>query len=341
MEEIGRIYGYDNIQAQAIPVELKIPKQNHKRWLLRKVRDFFATTMEASETYNYSYISSKHNSLWEAQPVRLKNPVFENKEELRLSLVPGLLDQGQKNQDRFLSISLFEVGRIYQKKEKLGLPYENTRLVFLYMPPIEKNKEEGLLEIRQKLQSFFQTYLGNSLSCTLSLDGKVLDPLSCFIALHPKAKLAFYHSSKKEKIMASLGLLHLNWAEKFQIKRNTFVFELDFDQFFEYYEEKRKEKKYKPPSIYPSSYFEISLLLNKEVGSHKPCELIQKLKIPELQNIRYLKEYQGEPIAKDQKSVSYEFECADTTKTLAGERLQEILDTVVEHLKKNGFPLRT
>ena len=374
VEELGRIHGYDNIQPQPPAARLSPMPAPPKRQLLRQVRSYMAYSAHFSETYNYSFASSAHNALWNKKAVVLKNPAFEHKSELRTSLLPGLLEQAAANQDRFIEVRLFETGRIYfqnQKHKKNDslpngpLPNEENRVALLFMPmltdaplappvPIDALKKEknektkailpSLLWLRQKIEALFQEILGKHFQAVSPSQEMLQSKYSkeYFIHLHPGSCIAFCDSVK---ILGSLGILHPAWEKRFAVKRPTLAAEINFDALYDSHKDSREKTRgglnYSPPSVYPVSRFEISLLMPAQSKTHIPVNLIQKMDIKAVESVRYLKEYQGPPLLPEQKSVSYEITCSKSESTFKSEELQEILDKIVEDLKQAGFALRT
>ena len=359
VEELGRLHGYDNIQAQAPSAHLTSQLPHPRIQIFRKLREYFAYSMNFNETYNYSFSTSKHNQFWNKQALCLQNPVFDHKKELRLSLLPGLLEQAALNQDRFLEVRLFEAGRVYwQASENTNEESQHLACVFLptYHPASKDTgkeqlslpMQEALLHMRQKMEALLQSFLGSDFCCIqmpLSNENFNENTLQDYLAgLHPKASLLFAStvSHTKKEIFASIGVLHPAWESHFEIKRPALLLDLNFDVLYDAIEQKKSQKfSYQKPSVYPDSYFEISLLLPMDTGSHVPFELIQKMAIPEIASVRYLTEYRGLPLNSNQKSVSYEIACHHPNETLKSEKLQNILDRVVAHLKEAGFALRT
>ena len=112
IEELGRMLGYDNIPPQAPTASLSPFAFHEKQRFLRRIRQIWAQR-GFRETYNYSFVRPKHNRYWNASALVLRNPLVEEKNELRLSLLPGLVEQAVSNQDRFAEVRLFEMGRAY------------------------------------------------------------------------------------------------------------------------------------------------------------------------------------------------------------------------------------
>ena len=376
VEEIGRTYGYQKIEPKPPPILLQPILSNPKHSILRKVKDCFAGLFRFTETLNYSFSTPENNRLSGASGIILKNPAVSHKSELRLSLIPGLLEQVATNQDRFPSVGIFEVGRVYLNSSIAGEKTEETRVSFAYIPeisdridPLTQNKNEKilpfLLEIREKF-----LFMSSSLMASSSLFSELSSyeeyklrqkkhgdlPSSDELTLpflHPKGSLIQTVCAKRtsdspkgkvlpqEKLVGSFGILHPSVEKKLGIKRPCIIGDLNIEKLCDILSVEERKSFYHPPSVHPASLFEISLLLSRHGGTHLPVREIKSMNIPEIESVRYLTEYKGSPLPKDKKSVSYEICCSRHNSSLNGSELQTILDKITAHLKKRGFPLRT
>jgi phenylalanyl-tRNA synthetase beta chain len=137
IEEIARIYGYDNIPIQSLTGEFKPVEQTPEiKWgniIAQKLADFGFT-----EVMNYSFDQNK-----EASQVQIANPLSEDQKYLRVSLLPNLLNNVRKNLDNnFNDLKLFEIGHVYLKnkeKKMLGIMLVNDHRDIFY-------KTKGYLE---------------------------------------------------------------------------------------------------------------------------------------------------------------------------------------------------
>lgn len=347
VEEIGRIYGYDNINPKQPLVEIQKPVLPFKRYFERQVKYFISSYGLFYETMNYSFAKKEDNELFGYSGIQLKNPAQKNKDRMRVSLIPGLLEQLQNNIHRYEEAGLYELDRIFLPKEKKSfnlkenLPMEVQKLTIVYF--IEDLKvfknflmsgDDGRLGVVLYLRSLIENLLKY-----FHIDFTIKLPENSYFYLHPKCQLEFYHQTKK---IGCLGLLHPEWYKKYDFpKSKTIVLaDIDFDLLFTIWNQKResKETNYKPPSPFPKSTFDFTILLDKKESTYKPIEYIKDL-FKEFYKIELLDIYIGDPIPQDKKSVSYRIHCIDN-KPISNEALQKMLDTVVDVLNKKGYPLR-
>lgn len=121
IEEVARIYGYDNIEKKPLVAELKPVEQSAEiRWgnmIAQKLADYGFT-----EVMNYSFYSEKeviNNNLSVQDHLQLANPLSAEQKYLRISLLPLLLNNINKNLDNnFKDIKLFEIGHVYFKNQE-------------------------------------------------------------------------------------------------------------------------------------------------------------------------------------------------------------------------------
>lgn len=140
VEEIIRIYGYDNIKAVMPKIDMGGVEVNKEKILERKIRDILSGAPAMSEVYNYSFVGEeqlKKLNIDYSRHIRLLNPIASNQSLLRQNLAPNLINNIVFNQPRFDSIKIFEIGNIYlssegsisKDAEKNGfLPYQEKRL---------------------------------------------------------------------------------------------------------------------------------------------------------------------------------------------------------------------
>lgn len=148
VEEVGRIYGYENIPS-VLPESALIPAiRNDSYYLSRKIKDIFVGA-GFSEVYNYSFAKKGD--------VEIQNPIAKGKEYLRSSLAEGFLNNVEENLKYFDEVKVFEIGEVFRvdgsgcvsEKKMIGgsIAYKDKK----------KNKEhEVFYEIKGVLSTLFE-----------------------------------------------------------------------------------------------------------------------------------------------------------------------------------------
>ncbi len=351
VEEIGRVYGYDNIAPQPPAAVVKPAPRNRERTFTNSLKRTAAAAGGFSETFGYSFAGTADNEAF--RPARdtaalpLANPVFADRPELRLSQLPGLLHQAAGNQDRFDDVRLFEVGRIYFKKpadvRKPVLAAENKRASFVHLPAGESDSKDKSLDARPELEALldFRRWFGDFLSEHCGGGRFVLAESLDQGApgwLHPGAALAIVNGDGA--LLGHAGLLHPLASDYYELKRPAIVADLDMEALFAAGEAARHVITYAPPSIFPDSLFEFTVVMDEQQGTHVPVDLIKELALPEIRAVRFLTVFRGGTLPEGKKSASYEVRAARDGGTLTGEELQQLLAKIIEKMEAAGLPLR-
>lgn len=347
VEELGRVYGYDNITPVAPPVACSPSPMNRMRDFERLVKNRIIASGGFYETRNYSFITHEENRLLGLNGLKVLNPITAGKDRMRVSLVPGLLHQGAGNQDRFDDVRLFEYGRIYKKEtgnQSTELPVEEHRIALLRIPPSGsfKHRDESpsflaFLELRRTMESILEATVPGLWE--VAPESEVTDvPYLHLGTMHPGCRIIY--RAKNGAVLATTGLIHPAWEKDFELKRPGILGEFFFEPLFALSEKSRTSSDYRIPSIYPDSTFELTLVLDEKTSTLDPVRIVRSLNIKEIMELRYLTVYRGAPLEDGKKAVSYRMICGKPDGTISGDEFQKILDTVVESLKKGGFPLR-
>lgn len=115
IEEIGRVYGYENIKSQPLVGSLLAAKMNEERAFERKIKDVL-TGLKFDEVYNYSFYGQKdanNCALGEIKHLELANPMNPDQQLMRVSMVPNILKNIRDNSRNYKSFNIFESGRVY------------------------------------------------------------------------------------------------------------------------------------------------------------------------------------------------------------------------------------
>ncbi|MBE7438768.1 MAG: phenylalanine--tRNA ligase subunit beta [Spirochaetales bacterium] len=322
VEEVGRLNGYDKL-SPAAPLTPALPlKQNPARILEREVKTFLLGR-GFTETYNYSFTSPERNRRLAEEAVVLANPVHAEHNEMRLSLIPGLLEQLRLNQDQLKEVRLFELGRVYPYR-KGALPEERTLISAAIMPEKSKgNPEEWLFALRQVLED-----LAHQHRLHLRLEYGVapfFHPRACLDLLCPSGR--FGHA----------GLISPVDLKEFDLRRPVALFYLDLETM----QQNRQGVLYQKVETHPDSHFEVTVTMPVAADTSAPMRLIQALGLEAIREITLLDIYRGSPLQEGEQAVSYRFVCRSKDQTLERTQLQSLLDTIVGELQKKGYPLRS
>ncbi len=131
VEEIARIYGYNNLPNRLSPPAIVFQPEEYDRLfnLSLKIK-YFLKHLGLNEVINYSMISKEMIEEWGLETknhLRIKNTISKEIEYLRTSLLPSLYKNIKENHGKRERLKFFEIAKIYLPKRD-NLPDEVYRL---------------------------------------------------------------------------------------------------------------------------------------------------------------------------------------------------------------------
>ena len=326
IEEVGRIYGVNNIVGKLPEMPMKAGSYDKvTRGIRNKLID-----LGLNETLTYILVNdkeAKHFTKDDTEVVSLLDPMTEERNTLRHSILPSLLKVYEYNKARSnKDISVFEIGKAFYKKgEEYG---ENNKVAALISGDFYlgvDNKKQADFYILKGLAEELLDYLGyaNRYSFVIKEDKMPEE-------LHPGQSALI---SVNNDIVGIIGRVHPNLE-----KDNVFVFEIDLDKLLD---KKVGKMKYKEFSKFPSIKKDLAVVVDKDVTSEQIGTWIKKAAGSSLSNIDVFDVYTGKGIEENKKSIAYSLTFEKMDRTLTDEEINESLEKVVEVLeKKLGATLR-
>jgi phenylalanyl-tRNA synthetase beta chain len=121
VEEVGRIYGYDNITPRAPMVPCLPPAHNDLRLFERTVKRILSEDRGLTEVSGYSFVGEETLNRLEMnleRELRLRNPLSRDYDRLNRSLVPNIVKNIEFNQRYHESFGIYEMNRVYHKESR-------------------------------------------------------------------------------------------------------------------------------------------------------------------------------------------------------------------------------
>ena len=313
IEEIGRIWGYENIKAQPIVTSLRPMTLSPMNSLERKVRKILVG-LGFSEVYNYSFHGEKGKELsGKIEHFEIENPVSLEEKYVRTTLAPGLLKNTALNLGNFSDFGIFEIGKAYEKQK--GKMQERR---FLGGALIRNQKEQDVFrEIKGRLEA-----LGEKFSMKFSFEKEGEEVLLKVLG---------------EEI-GKLFIVDKNTQENFGIKRFSGaigIFEIDLEKMVEI---EGKAKIFEDLPRFPKSPRDISFLVpeNSQVSFEEIEKTIRKSAGDNLESVELFDIFEK----GDLKSYAIHLDFMSKDRTLENEEVEEAMEKITGALEKEGFQIR-
>ena len=326
IEEVGRIYGVDNIVGRLPEMPLKEGSYDK---VYRGIRNKMVD-LGLNETLSYILVNDKEAKYFtkdDTELVSLLDPMTEERNTLRHSILPSLLKIYEYNKARNnKDVSIFEIGKtFYKKDEEYG---EKNKLAVLATGEFYLGvgaKKQVDFYILKGITEEIMDYLGYAGRYSLVIKENQMPE-----ELHPGQSALI---SVNNDIIGIIGRIHPLLA-----KEAVYVMEIDLDKLLD---KKVGKMKYKEISRFPSVKKDLAVVVDKKVLSADVATLIKKAGGSSLTKIELFDVYTGKGIEENKKSIAYSLTFEKMDRTLTDDEINEILNKIIEILeKKIGAELR-
>lgn len=324
VEEITRIYGYDNFKTTAANGPLKPLPNDYARMEEAEIKEILVKKYGLHEVHTYIWNDArKLKKLGVEAEDNVKILNVENSENavLRKNLAPVLLTVVNENKDFASDFGVFEIGRVVDGTDKNGKCRERKRLgAVLY----DKNGDEKKI--------YFQALdiinrLVREIKRKKAAYNKITPSLSW---RHPKNTAEILVDGKK---IGELSALSPSVRARLDKTAAAVCFEIDAGDFEEINAE---APNFKEPSSRQSTYCDLSLVLTKGTKYSDISACWESLEIPELESVDLIDSYEKEGL----KSATVRLFFAAMDRNLEMDEVRGILDKIIANLKKIGVSLR-
>ncbi|MFF2017254.1 phenylalanine--tRNA ligase subunit beta [Paenibacillus sp. NPDC058177] len=342
IEEIARLYGYDNIPTTPIEGPTTPGTLTRSQAIRREVRRLLSHG-GYQEVLGYSFIQPEQSKLFpaltgEGLAVKLAMPMSEERSVLRTSLLPQLLDIAGYNTNRRQSdLALFEIGNVFYTEEEvltrqphelpmLGLLLSGTRAAKQWNVPVQP---VDFFDLKGALETVFDH---------LGLTGRVVYEGDAPEGYHPGRSASILLKGPEGAVkIGTLGQLHPDLQRKLDLT-DTYVAEVSLQPL---YEVARNKLQYHELPRFPGVERDIAVVVDTAVPAGQLMDSIRENGGSLLQNVQVFDLYTGGKLESGKKSVAISLVYRHNEHTLTDEEVAEVHDKVLFELQQTfGAELR-
>lgn len=327
IEEIGRVYGYENIPDDYTSGRLKMLRLPETQ----KSRFGIYSHMAArgyQEVVSYAFV----NEQWEADfaanetPVRLQNPLAAQFSVMRSTLIGGLVEILQNNLNRKQNrVRIFEVARVFSKTAN-GVFMQNERigaLVYGSAKPeqwAEKTKPVDFYDLKADVESL--------------LAGKNVRFIKAeHPALHPGRTAEIQVNGNTVGFM---GELHPKWLQKYDLPQAALVFELDMAAV-----SNTEKAVYHPVSKFQPVRRDLAFVMPESVCHDDLVDALKTVTNQLIQEISVFDVYRGTGLSEGMKSIAVKVTLQGFDATLTDAEVESVVAELIKAAETTGAVLRT
>ena len=325
VEEVGRIYGVDNIPGKLPIVPIKMGTVNKT---IRKIRHKMSE-LGLNETLSYVLVNDQDVNKFttdEFEPLKLLDPLTEDRNTLRYSMIPSLYkiyeyNKARENKD----VCLFEIGKGFWKKQDI---YGEDQKICVLMT----GKYYNRIGYNEMIDFYDIKGVTEELLDFLGYNGR-------YSFVLPKQMTKEFHPGQTAEISVNNDIVGIIGRIHPEIEKDAvYVMEINLDKLLA----KRVGKmKFKEISKFPVIRKDLSILVDKNITSKEIETKIKKKAGRLLLDIKVFDLYEGKNISdKNKKSLAYSLTFGDQNRTLNDDEINAIMEKIIEDLEKSGMELR-
>jgi phenylalanyl-tRNA synthetase beta chain len=309
IEEIARIYGYDNI-----PVKTAISVRSSAKSKFELVEDAlreFLVHLGFYEVKTYSIVDVsplQSVKLWsDKDGIDIANPLRTEESRLRTSLLPSLIGVKRFNTNHGAEqINIFEIAKVYLQGDKL--PHEKTCLSLL--------ADTDFLILKGIVEALLLN-LGISSRCDWTAFSEPL----------------LFQNERAARIqVGSVTIGYMGESSKnSELRTSPCIAELDMDLLVE---KSNFSKKYQTMSPYPSISRDLAIIVDEAVTWASIAGCISNTKASFLKEIKFFDVFRGKQVPQGKKSIAFNLCFQAQDRTLKSEEVDVVQQVILETLHK-------
>lgn len=333
VEEIARLYGYDEIPATLPVDEGKSGGLTHYQAKRRIVHHLMqGIGLEQALTYSLTSddLSQKY-AIETAQTTRLLMPMSEERSTLRQSILPHLIEAVTYNVSRQQdTVALYEIGSVFLGQTEEGLPHEEEHIAIALTGDWLNHKWQGE---NKKVDFFVLKGILEAMFAKLDIEGRISLETAVIDGMHPGRTAKVLLDNKS---IGFLGQIHPS-EQKAQGIKETYVAELNIEALLNTIIEPLK---YVPVPRFPSVSRDIALVVNSAVKAGDLEEIIRRAGGDLLKDIHVFDLYEGDKMDAGKKSLAFTLTYQTPERTLTDEEVVGAHDQVLKELTEAGAEIR-
>jgi phenylalanyl-tRNA synthetase beta chain len=339
MEELARVYGYDNIPARLPrslaelrpePVAAEAERRAHQA----------LSGAGLDEVVNYSFVPPRTLEVLggKEQPVALLNPLSVEQSVMRTSLLPGLLENLSRSvRHQVETVAVYELGRAYFRDPEGGQGQRPASREVSRLAGLVWGLRGGRSWTQKEARMDFFDAKGalEAVLHALHVEG-VRFVAAEAPAYHPRACARMELADGT--VLGHVGELHPRVIKALDLPRDVFAFEVDTEPL---YAAARLVPAYEGLPRFPAVLRDLAVVVPLELQNEEVRRLILEVGRPLVEDALIFDVYTGKPIPEGRKNVAYAIRYRSPERTLTDAEVSEAHQRIVSEVNQRlGGALR-
>lgn len=336
MEEVARMYGYENFEAEPITTTFDGAINQLDKDLERRIKEYLAIRCGMQEIFTYPWMEESYvNAVLQSTEgiLSLSTPPSPAERFVRSSLLPNLCKAVVKNERYFDEFSIFETAQVF-RDENYTSPYDPREK----LPSQRKNVAGAFATTDKDITALFRKAKGvvEMMARYVHMEALTFKQAEKPVWADNVVWLNIYRGDEK---VGDLALLAKKVSMACGIKNmNVMLFQLDQGSLVPL---KSRTNTFTHLAEYPMTDYDISLLVDGSVQWKDVAQTVRGIKSELLHGAAFVDEYRGKQVPAGKKSLTLRLAIGSKDKTLTSAEIEEVASGVLNKIAKRfGAELR-
>ena len=336
MEEVARMYGYENFEAEPITTTFDGAINQLDKDLERHIKEYLSIRCGMQEIFTYPWMEESYvNAVLQSTEgiLSLSTPPSPAERFVRSSLLPNLCKAVVKNERYFNEFSIFETAQVF-RDENYTSPYDPREK----LPSQRKNVAGAFASADKDITALFRKAKGvmEMMARYVHMEALTFRQTEKPVWADNVVWLNIYRGDEK---VGDLALLAKKVSMACGIKNmNVMLFQLDQDSLVPL---KSRTNTFTHLAEYPMTDYDISLLVDGSVQWKDVAQTVRGIKSELLHGAAFVDEYRGKQVPAGKKSLTLRLAIGSKDKTLTSAEIEEVASSVLNKIAKRfGAELR-
>lgn len=315
IEEIGRVFGYDNIPDNHTNGKLNMVALPETQKPLFSVYHQLANN-GYQEVVSYAFVEEawEQDLAGNTNPIRLQNPIASQLSVMRSTLFGGLIEILHNNLNRKQNrVRLFEVARVFHKQNEA---YVQTKKIagLAYGSALPEQWAATTRNV-----DFYD--VKNDIAGLISAD-TVEYRAAEHPALHPGRTAEIIIA---DKVVGVIGELHPRWTQKYDLPQSPILFELNLSAVLS-----QDRITYQPVSKFQPVRRDLAFILPEQITAEQLLNTLTSVKHSSIQEIAIFDVYRGKGVPENMKSLAVKIILQSPEQTLTDEEVDSVITKLID-----------
>ena len=326
VEEISRIYGYDNIEPQSTLQEVEPVVLNPFIEQEYNIKYALASRYNLNEIHSYIWYDYETNKQLGIEPksvIRIVNSLQKDNDKIRATMIPTLLKVAVDNKNQLNKFGIFEIGKVVKSINSDNLVNENASLGILMY---DKNADESamLIELKNIIDYLTQMVVKTSVK---------------FVSANPEdnylSPANYYKIISNEKELGFISMIHPKTKNNIEKGCSIVVAEIDFDELIKL---PKVDTTFEKISKYPKTELDFNFLIKKEMRFSEIEHIAYEIKSDLSYKVKLIDIYEKPEDEHKSYTIRYILESFDRNMTT--QDIETFHKSVIETFKQNNINLK-